>query len=150
MNDFESNLNSILVDTFNYILKYEERSLRDFLSVPITITEAHMIEAIGKHENQEITVGKLASHLSISMPTTTVAIKKLESKGFVQKSPCDHDARRIIIRLTKMGNKVEKAHRLFHERMVKNISRQFDKTEKEVLLRAVYKLGDFFRVKVEM
>jgi DNA-binding MarR family transcriptional regulator len=149
MNDFEANLNSILVDTFNDIIKYEETSLKKFLEAQATITETHMIEAVGKQENEEVTVGKLASLLNISMPTATVAVKKLESKGFIQKRPCEKDGRCIIISLTAMGRKIEKAHRLFHERMVKNISRQFTDTEKEILLRAIKTLSKFFRTKAE-
>lgn len=31
MNAFENSLNSVLVDTFNYILKYEETALKSIL-----------------------------------------------------------------------------------------------------------------------
>ena len=150
MNEFELNLNNMLVKTFHYILKYEEDSLKNILSVPITIAEAHMIEAVGKQDKQEATVSGVASLLNIAMPTATVSVKKLESKGFIEKKPCAKDARRTIISLTDMGRKVEKVHRLFHEKMVKNISRQFEDAEKEILLRAVKTLSEFFRVRVEV
>jgi len=149
MDVFENSLNNVLVETFNSILKYEESSLKAIVSVPVTITEAHMIEAIGTQENEETTVSEIASLLSVSMPTATVAVKKLESKGFVKKAPCARDGRRTIISLTDMGKKIEKAHRLFHRRMVKNISNQFLDAEKEVLFRAVTKLSEFFKDKVE-
>jgi len=149
MDDFEKSLNHVLVDTFNMILKYEEISIKRIFSVPVTITEAHMIEAIGAQENEETTVSEIASLLSISMPTATVAIKKLESKGFIKKEPCAMDGRRIIISLTDMGKKVERAHRLFHTRMVRNISRQFADDEKDVLYKAVTKLSEFFKDKLQ-
>ena len=87
MDDFETNLNTALVDTFNNILKYEETSLKNIMDVPITITEAHMIEAVGKYKS-EATVSKIASLLGVTMPTATVAVKKLERKGFLKKDPC--------------------------------------------------------------
>ena len=149
MDGFEKSLNHVLVDTFNYILKYEEISLKTILHVPVTITEAHMIEAVGKQENKETTVSKIASFLNIAMPTATVAVKKLERKGFVKKAPCEKDGRRTIISLTDMGRKIEKVHHLFHEKMVRNISNQFLDVEKEVLLKAIRTLSEFFRVKVE-
>ena len=149
MDNFENSLNNVLVDTFNMILKYEESSLKKIVSVPVTITEAHMIEAIGTQENAETTVSEIASLLNVSMPTATVAVKKLESKGFINKVPCAKDGRRTIISLTDMGKKIEKAHRLFHRRMVKNISNQFQESEKDVLYRAVTKLSEFFKEKVE-
>jgi len=149
MDIFEKSLNHVLVDTFNYILEYEESSLKKIVSVPVTITEAHMIEAIGAQKNEETTVSEIASVLDISMPTATVAVKKLERKGFVDKAPCEKDGRRTIISLTEMGKRVDKAHRLFHRRMVKNISNQLENDEKEVLYRAVMKLSEFFKDKVE-
>ncbi|MCL1790103.1 MAG: MarR family transcriptional regulator [Peptococcaceae bacterium] len=149
MDDFEKKLNHVLVDTFNSILKFEEISLKGFLSVPVTIAEAHMIEAVGTQENMATTVSKIASMLKIAMPTATVALKKLESKGFIKKVPCDKDGRKTIISLTDLGQRIERAHRLFHEKMVRNISRQFAEAEKDVLLKAITKLSDFFMEKVE-
>ena len=150
MNDFEINLNNILVDTFNYILKFEESSLQKVLDIPVTITEAHMIEAIGRAKNGETTASELATILDVSVPTAAIAVKKLERKGFVQKTPCEKDARRIIINLTDIGKKVEKAHRLFHGKMAKNIGRQFAESEKEILLRVMKALNTFFKTKVEV
>jgi len=149
MKDFEQSLNNVLVDTFNSILKFEESSLKKIVSVPVTITEAHMIEAIGTQENKEASVSEIASMMHISMPTATVAVKKLESKGFIKKAPCVKDGRRAIISLTEMGKKIDKAHGLFHTRMVRNISRQFQDAEKDVLYRAITKLSEYFREKVE-
>jgi len=149
MDDFEKSLNHVLVDTFNMILKFEESSLKKIVSVPVTITEAHMIEVIGTQENEETTVSDISSFLGISMPTTTIAIKKLESKGFINKAPCTTDGRRTIISLTEMGKRVNRAHNLFHRRMVKNISKQLEENEKEVLYGAVVKLSEFFKDKVE-
>jgi len=149
MDDFEKSLNHVLVDTFNMILKFEESSLKKIASVPVTITEAHMIEVIGAQENEETTVSGVASMLNVSMPTATVAIKKLESKGFIKKEPCAKDGRRTIISLTDAGKKVNRAHQLFHRRMVKNISSQFPEAEKDLLFRAITKLSEFFKEKVE-
>ena len=147
MNDFEENLNNVLVDTFNDILRYEELSLKKLMNVPVTITEAHIIEVIGKHDNQEVTVSTLSSVMNIAMPTATVAVKKLESKGFIKKTPCEKDARRTIISLTDAGKRIDKAHRIFHKKMVRNISRQFVNGEKEILLRAIKTLSEFFKEK---
>ena len=149
MDDFEKSLNHVLVDTFNLILKFEESSLRKIVSVPVTISEAHMIEAIGAKEDEETTASEISSLLGISMPTTTIAIKKLESKGFINKVPCARDGRRTLISLTDMGKRINKAHHLFHRRMVKNISKQLEENEKEVLYGAVVKLSEFFKEKVE-
>ena len=147
--DFEESLNNVLVDTFNNILKFEELSLRGIAPIPVTIGEAHMIEAIGR-QGGATTASELSGRLGIALPTATVAVKKLERKGFVTKLPCSDDGRRNIISLTESGQRVDKAHRLFHKRMVRNISRNFLDSEKEILLSAIVKLDKFFKVKVEV
>ena len=149
MDPFEKSLNHMLVEVFNLILKYEESVLKKNLNVPLTITETHIIEAIGKQSDEDATVSGIASYLQITKPTATVAIKKLEKKGFIEKIPCEKDGRRTIISLTDLGKRIERAHYLFHERMVKNISNQFLEAEKAILLQAVDKLREFFREKVE-
>ena len=148
MNDFEMNLNDLLVDTFNSILKYEESSLKNISSVPTTLTEVHIIEAIGKF-GEKATVSNIASTVNVSMPTVTVAVKKLESKGLVKKAPCDEDGRRSIISLTDHGRKVNKGHSIFHRQMVRDISGDFSGDEKEVLISVMKKLNEFFKEKVE-
>ncbi len=149
MNDFEKNLNIILVDTFNTILKYEESALKRIASIPITVAEAHMLEAIEK--NGGVTnISDLAARLGITMPTTTVAVKKLEKKGFVTKTPSSSDGRSSVVSLTDLGKKVDRAHRMFHLKMVKSISREFDESQQEVLLAAIEKLNVFFKEKAGM
>ena len=149
MNDFEKSLNALFIDTFNTIIKFEETSLKNYFDQPVTITETHIIEAVGAREGDETTVSDIATALDISTPTATVAIKKLGSKGYVNKIPCIKDGRRMLITLTEMGKKIDRAHRLFHTRLVRTISRQFDSDEKEVLFRAFTKLNEFFKVKIE-
>ena len=149
MDNFESTLNTVLIETFNHILKYEEVSLKKVLDVPVTIAEAHMVEAIGSQEHKEATVSKIATLLGIAMPTATIAVKKLEKKGFIKKASSEKDGRCSIISLTDMGRRIEKIHHLFHEKMVRNISNQFLSNEKETLLSAMEKLNDFFKERVE-
>ena len=48
MRDFEDTLNDIFVDTFDSILKYEQKSLLRISDTPITVTEAHLLQAVAK------------------------------------------------------------------------------------------------------
>ena len=146
MNDFESKLNELLVDTFNNILKLEESYIKRFAENPITVSEAHLLEAIGK-QGGNASVSAIAADLGVTMPTATVAIKRLQSKGFVAKEACAEDGRKAIISLTDLGKKVHRTHELFHEIMVRNISKEFAPSEQDELLKAVKKLNDFFQRK---
>lgn len=149
MNAFEHQLNDILVNTFNNILKYEESSLRTISDIPVTVTEVHMIESIMRREGCS-TVSDIASDMDIAVPTATVAVKKLEKKGFVTKLPNSDDGRRFRISLTPLGERVGRAHGVFHRIMVRNISCEFSDGEKEILLSAFQKLNVFFREKIEV
>jgi DNA-binding MarR family transcriptional regulator len=148
MTEFERSLNNVLVDTFNYILKYEEASLKSISSVPVTVTEAHILEAIGNNGGS-CTVSEIAATLGTAVSTATVAVKKLERKGLVSKVPCPQDGRRLNITLTDLGRKIDRAHGIFHTRMVRHISGGFTGEEKDVLLSAVKKLSAFFKEKIE-
>lgn len=148
MSEFEAAINNLLADTFNYILKFEEKSIKSFANIRITVSETHLIEAISKL-NDNVTVGRIATELGVTMPTATVAVKKLESKGLVSKVTCSKDARRAIIKLTQTGEKINRAHQLFHTNMARNISRKFNENEKQVLMQAMEKLKMFFMEKIE-
>lgn len=143
MNEFESNLNDILVNTFNSILKYEEFSLKKIAEISVTVGEVHMIEQIARREEGS-SVSDIAFDMDIALPTATVAVKKLERKGLITKSPYSADGRRFIISLTPLGERINRAHSLFHRRMVRNISREFNPEEQGVLLSAIKKLNKFF------
>lgn len=148
MSDFEARLNDVLVGIFNSILRYEEQSLKAISSTPVTINEAHVLEVIGK-QNHGITVSEIASALSISAPTATVAVKRLESKGFITKTTCADDGRKFLIGLTDTGERINRAHGLFHRKMVRSVSQNLSEPERDVLISAVMKLGVFFKEKVD-
>ncbi len=148
MTEFEQNLNDLLVDTFGIILKYEETSLKSISNASITVTEAHIVEVIAK-KGEYTTVSEIASSLGVAAPTVTVAVKKLEKKGFVSKAPCPEDGRSFMISLTDLGKKVNRAHRIFHKRMAMDIGKNFSEGEKEILLSAIKKLNLFFKEKAE-
>lgn len=148
MTEFEEGLNELLVNALSYFLKYEESSLKSISAVPITVSEAHVIEAVGKLGGSAA-VGDIAAALKITMPSATIAVKKLEGKGMLTKRQCTDDGRRTLISLTEAGARIDRAHGIFHRRMVRDCSRDLDDNEREALLSAVSKLCIFFRSKVE-
>lgn len=149
MDEFERSLNDVLVNTFNHILEYEERSLQSISNSGITIREAHIIEVVGK-EGKKVSVSEIASRLRVAVSTVTVAVQKLERKGLVTRAVCKDDGRRSNISLTEMGERIDRAHSVFHRKMVKNISQDFKPEEKEILLNAIHKLNAFFSQKAEV
>ena len=83
--------------------------------------------------------------MELTPPTVTVAINKLVLKGYVVKTKSTVDKRSVIVTLTRLGKKVNAAHRYFHEQMVRNIEKLLSPAEREGMLRGMQQLNVFFQ-----
>ena len=142
-------LNTLFVDTFDAILRVEEKSLKHVGGGKLSISEFHTLECIGKGEDNRRTVGEIAEALGVTVPTVTVCVGKLVKKGYVTKTRSEKDARVAIIELTREGRKMDRLHRYFHEQMLYAIGEEFSEDEMECLLRCIRKLNVFFEEKSE-
>lgn len=137
-------LNSLLVETYNSVNKVEEKTLKKTGENNLSITEFHILESIGKNGDQGRTIGDIAQNFSVTMPTVTVAITKLEKKGYVLKSKSINDGRLVYITLTKQGKRMNTAHRYFHEIMVRELCDNLSDEEINILIKSLEKLKLFF------
>lgn len=135
-------LDDLLSNTFTSIMRLEERSLKNRLTDGLTITEIHTISAIGLHE--EHTMSEVAARLTVTLATLTATVNKLVAKGFVERERSAEDRRRVMIRLTRRGREVCRAHSLFHRHMIDQALEGLDAEEARVLVGAVSKIKDFF------
>ena len=90
------------------------------------------------------TVSEIAEFLKVAKPTVTVAVSKLEKKGYLQRSGSEEDGRVVRVTLTREGRKVYLYHEQYHMTMVRELEQAFDEEEKEILMRAIDKLNRFF------
>ena len=141
-------LNTLLVDTFDAILRVEEKNLRKVGGSKLSIAEFHTLECIGQGEDCHRTVGEIAEALGVTVPTVTVCVNKLVQKGYVTKTRSEKDARVAIIELTAEGRKMNRLHRFFHEQMIFAICNELDDGEMESLMKCVRKLNAFFEERV--
>lgn len=148
MDPFSSQLNEVLVDTFNNILKVEEELLKHSTNIDLSINEMHLIELVGKNKNDGKTISDLAQGLDITRPSVTIAINKLVKKDYVKKEKSNADGRMVFVRLTDKGLRINKIHQYFHMKMVNEISKEMTNHEKEVLIHGMGKLNVFFRKKL--
>ena len=146
MDPFSRELNELLVSTYREITRIEELVLRSLSKNTLSISELHMLDVVGR---AGCTVTDIAQSMAISMPSATVAVKKLEKKGHVTKQKDPEDARRVCIRLTLLGRRAEAAHRWFHRQMVHNVEKAVGPDERDVLLRAIREMNVFFREKAK-
>ncbi|MGI5891932.1 MAG: MarR family winged helix-turn-helix transcriptional regulator [Bacillota bacterium] len=146
--DFAIQLNDLFVDTFRIILKVEEATIKKMDSLDLSISELHLLEAIGRKKDQKKTISDIALHLGVTLPSVTVAINKLVKKGYVVKKRCEEDGRIVFVSLTRLGHKVDLAHSYFHAQMNRKISLGLNEEEKRVMLIAMDKLNGFFKQKL--
>ena len=121
MKPFEEQLNEVIVDTYRSILRVEENILKRSDQTDLSISEIHMLEAVGKGKDRRRTISELAEVLNITLPSVTVAINKLMKKGYVEKVRGEEDGRIVYVSLTRQGRRIDSAHRYFHESMVRSI-----------------------------
>lgn len=149
MDRFTRELNGLLSDTFRSILKIEEQAVKESEQSNLTINELHLLESVAKNREVGMTISDIAMDQSISMPSVTIAINKLAKKGYVDKIRCENDGRRVYVRLTRLGHKVNAGHQYFHENMVRNVAAGMTDEEKEVLVQGISKLNEFFRKRLK-
>lgn len=135
-------VDTLLSDTFNSILRIEERSLKNRLTEGLSIAELHTIVAVGLHEINSMKV--VAKRLDVTMATLAAAMNKLERKGFVERSRSDTDRRQVLVQLTSKGRKAFRAHESFHKRMVDSALAVLTPEEETVFVSAVGKIKEFF------
>lgn len=145
MKPFEEQLNEVIVDTYRSILRVEENILKRSDQTDLSISEIHMLEAVGKGKDRRRTISELAEVLNITLPSVTVAINKLMKKGYVEKVRGEEDGRIVYVSLTRQGRRIDSAHRYFHESMVRSIIRDMTESEMHALYKGVMKLDTFLK-----
>lgn len=135
-------IDDLFSGTFQSVLRVEQGALDNRYTRGLTITDVHTCVAVGLYEKNPMNV--VASRLGITTATLTCAINKLERLGFVQRERCEADRRTKLVSLTTKGRKVWRAHRIFHERMLKEALDPLSPEEQRVLAIALSKVKGFF------
>ena len=140
-------LDDLLSNTFNVILRVEEKALDNKITEGLTITEVHTIVAVGLHGSNPMSV--IASRLDVALATLTTAVSKLVAKGFIKRERSAEDRRIVLIGLTKEGRKVYRAHEVFHRNMITEALAELSEEEEQVLSKALAKVKIYFETKAE-
>lgn len=135
-------VNDILVNVFNTILTIEKATLERGALKELTITELHVIEAIGFTQK---TMTEVASCLGIKVSTLTTSINKLVKKGYVERQYSDTDRRIVYVVLPQKGILAYRIHESFHAKMVKVMIKELSPRDNIVLIESLERLADFFK-----
>ena len=141
---FQKMLNDMLVEVYHNIVRVEEEFLQKNDRINLTIREMHLIECVGLDSENGKTVSEIADYLKVRKPTVTVAVNKLERKGYLCKNGCHTDGRVVRVTLTREGRKVYLYHKRYHMSMIHEIEDEFDAAELDILVRVISKLNKFF------
>lgn len=144
MEDFSHTLNSMLVEVYHSIMSAEEKFLQRNNRINLSIREMHLIECVGMDKGSGKTISEIADYLKIARPSATVAVNKLEKKGYLYRQGSERDRRIVHVVLTREGRKIETYHRRYHMNMVEELKQEFVDDEQECLLRTINKLNEFF------
>lgn len=137
MEGYFGQLNDAIISVYEKIGRVESL-MNEKSEWNLTINEIHILEKIS--ENPGINIRYLAEHLGVTTATVTVAVQKLQRKGYVIKKKSQSDLRGVVLSLTGEGTKVVRSHNIFHIRMVRIMSEGLSEYEKEVLFHSMAKL----------
>lgn len=144
MQGFQKLMNDMLIQVYHNIVRVEEEFLQKNDRINLTIREMHLIECVGMDRENGKTISEIANFLKVRRPSVTVAVSKLEKKGYLTRKDCDKDGRVVHVTLTREGRKVDMYHKRYHLSMVHEIEDEFDAAEQDTLIRVIAKLNKFF------
>lgn len=134
-------INEALIKIYNGILWVEEKELCKSTFSYLTIKELHAVDAISMYNHQ--TVSQVAKKLHLTPGTMTAMTDRLIKKGYVERKRNEQDRRVIRLYLTNKGRVLYRAHRAFHNMMVKSFLQGMNTEELSIVNKAIHNLEDF-------
>ncbi|WP_179394019.1 MarR family winged helix-turn-helix transcriptional regulator [Lacticaseibacillus absianus] len=134
-------INHKLEKVYKDILRIEETELKKSQFRDLSIKEMHTIDAIGLH--QKPSSSEVATRLSVTQGTLTVAINNLVRKGYAVREHGAPDRRVVNLALTRKGRLMFRAHQAFHQQMVQSFVQGFDEQEVRLIEAALDNLMGF-------
>ena len=105
----------------------------------LDLTYTQYIAMLALWEKEQMNVKELGSMLYLDSGTLTPLLKKLEQKGYINRSRCKEDERNLIISITEKGDALkEKAAHIPKEMTSKYVN--ISKEEVDVIYHSLYKL----------
>ncbi len=143
--NFSQRLSSILTETYQNIMRVEERALTRDRRLNLNISELHLIEYVGRQGDRGAAISQIARRMDVTRPTATITVNKLVEKGYVEKRDCPDDGRVVRVFLTREGKKIDRFHQYFHRKMVREVSGNFTDEERRYLLAGIEKLNRYLK-----
>lgn len=150
LDSFSSLLNNAIINSYSLLSQLEQVTMKKSRRFNLSINEIHLIEAVNKKPLDGITISDLAAQLFIAPSSVTVAVNKLEKKGYVFKTKNDVDGRQVYVKLTDEGRHIDRIHKRFHKNLTSNISKSLSEDEKRILLNSLNSINEYLKLRVEL
>ena len=140
-------MNELLVEPFSDLLNSEKHELQSSRFCDLSITEIHVVEAIGKGPR---TMTDVAGQIGVTLGTLTTSINRLVRKEYVIRRRSEDDRRFVEIELSEKGRQAYTMHNNFHQNMVDAMAEKLSDENNEVLITSLKKLNRFFHQQYEL
>lgn len=145
----DGELARLLSDILSEAKQTEEASLRNFGKGDLSHSEFHLLQCIADGKDGRRTIGEIASALSVTMPTVTVSVNRMITKGYLVREKNPSDARMSFVSLSDSGKQMNELHAYYHEQLVFNLKCEFNDEELELLYRCLLHLDNYFKNQAE-
>ena len=95
-------------------------------------------------------IGDIATELMITPSSVTIAVNRLEKKGYVARHRSEIDGRQVYVNLTERGRHADRIHKRFRKNMAKDILCDMSETEKRTLVKCMERMNAFLKNKINI
>ena len=88
-------------------------------------------------------IGDIAGELMITPSSVTIAVNRLERKGYVFRKKSETDGRQVFVNLTEKGRHADRIYKRFRKNMARDILKGMSDCEKLMLIECVDRMNDF-------
>ncbi|MEE0930309.1 MAG: MarR family transcriptional regulator [Acutalibacteraceae bacterium] len=134
----------------SYILmnRVEQNVFNSSKRFNLSVSELSMLEVINKNPVTGKMVGDIASELMITPSSVTIAVNRLEKKGYVARHRSETDGRQVYVNLTEKGRHADRIYKRFRKNMAKDIFCGMEDEEKCTLIKCIERMNNFLLNKI--
>lgn len=143
MKTFDEQLNFVLAQSYGLVTRMEQQKLYRSTRFNLSISELKLLDAVYRNREDGAFVGVIAQELYITPSSVTIAVNRLEKKGFVTRKRSKSDARQVLIELTEEGVRAARIHRRFHRSLANTIKKDITEEEQQILIKCIERMNEF-------
>jgi len=138
-------INALMVNIFDDILNIEGKAIGASTFNDLTVTEMHVLEAIGINKKKSMT--EIATNLKVTVGTLTTSINRLVKKGYVDRRRQESDKRVVRVFLTSKGKSAYMEHEKFHKEMIESMIKGLNIDNQLLLIQSLRQIKQFMKDK---